>query len=404
MSLPPLSPEQQIKPRNYELRMALVFFTVLVPSGIYLPYFPLWLEAHGFSPEKIAVILSAPMFLRVATTPLFTSLADKANDRVHVYLALAVASVIVSAGYFLPPSYVIVLAVSLVLAVVWTPHSPIADSLALSGVRRFGANYPRMRIWGSISYLCANLVGGFILTSTGAGAVPIMLFVSFLAIVAIGLMAPRMGRPRRASPLSAADLQQAVPSLRNPYFLYFATGAGILVGSHGFLYGFSSIYWKSLGISDSVVGFLWAFGVVCEVGMFMAFNRLFSHVPVVRVMMLAAGGAIVRWIAFPLIWPLGLGVAGFFGLQALHAISTALVLIGLQKMIGETVAEERTGAAQGIAFFANGFAMAAVTLASGPLYQRFGVDGFYAMVPVAALGLALILLAARSAPQRTIRR
>ena len=97
-------------------------------------------------------------------------------------------------------------------------------------------------------------------------------------------------------------------------------------------------------------------------------------------------------------------MTGFFGIQALHAISTALVLISLQKMIGETVSEERTGAAQGIAFFANGFSMAAVTLASGPLYQRFGVEGFFAMVPVALLGLALIVLAARSAPQRRLRR
>ncbi|TJV47530.1 MAG: MFS transporter, partial [Mesorhizobium sp.] len=65
-------------------------------------------------------------------------------------------------------------------------------------------------------------------------------------------------------------------------------------------------------------------------------------------------GAIVRWIAFPVIWPLGLGIAGFFAIQTLHAVSVALVLIGLQKMIGETVAEERTGAAQGIAYFSNG--------------------------------------------------
>jgi len=111
----------------------------------------------------------------------------------------------------------------------------------------------------------------------------------------------------------------------------------------------------------------------------------------------------VRWIAFPLIWPLGLGVTGFFGVQTLHAISVALVLIGLQKMIGETVAEERTGAAQGIAYFSNGFFMAVVTLVSGPLYDRFGVDGFFAMIPVALIGIGLIAMAARSAPQRPVR-
>ncbi|WP_315920089.1 MFS transporter [Mesorhizobium sp. SP-1A] len=404
MRLPPLSPERKIKPRLFEPRMSALFFTLLVPNGIYLPYFPVWLEAKGFDPEKIAIILSAPMFLRVATTPLFTALADKARDRADVYIALVAASVLASAGYFLEPSYATVLAVSLVLAVVWTPHSPIADSLALSGVRRFGSNYPAMRIWGSISFLCANLAGGFILAATGSGAVPSILFLSFCLALAAAVFAPRLGPPRLASPLSAADIQDKAPKLLNAYFLCFATGAGVIIGSHGFLYGFASIYWKSVGLGDSTVGLLWAFGVVCEVCMFVAFNRLFGRFSVVSVMVMAGIGAVVRWIAYPLVWPLGLGMAGFFGVQALHSVSTALILIGLQKMIGETVPDEQTGAAQGIAYFANGVSMAGVTLVSGPLYDRFGVDGFYAMVPVALVGLGLIWLAARSAPKRRRRR
>jgi len=111
----------------------------------------------------------------------------------------------------------------------------------------------------------------------------------------------------------------------------------------------------------------------------------------------------VRWIAFPLVWPLGLGVAGFFAVQSLHAVSVAMVLIGLQKMIGETVSEERTGAAQGIAYFFNGSFSAAVTLASGPLYERLGVDGFLAMIPIAVIGMVLIGLASRSAPKHPVR-
>ncbi|TPN60705.1 MFS transporter, partial [Mesorhizobium sp. B1-1-5] len=77
---------------------------------------------------------------------------------------------------------------------------------------------------------------------------------------------------------------------------------------------------------------------------------------------------------------------------------------GLQNMRGEPVAEERTGAAQGGAYCFNGFFMAAVTLASGPLYDRFGVDGFLAMIPIAIIGLVLVGLAARSAPKRRIGR
>jgi PPP family 3-phenylpropionic acid transporter len=403
-SLPPLSPQQLVKPRHFELRMSLIFFTLFVPLGTHLPYFPLWLQAKGFDAAQIAVILAAPMFLRVVTTPLLTALADRASDRAHVYVALVAASLALSAGYFLTPTYAMVLAVSLALAVFWTPHSPIADSLALSGVRRFGSNYASMRKWGSISYLCANLAGGFILAATSAEAVPAIIFVAFGAAFAVGLIAPRLGRPRRASPLSATDIQQSAPKLLNAYFLYFSIGVGVITASHAFLYGFVSIYWKSIGISDSVVGLLWGWGVVAEIGMFMIFTRAFGSFSVVSIMVMAGLGSIVRWIAFPLIWPLGVGVAGFFAVQTLHAVSVALVLIGLQKMIGETVAEERTGAAQGIAYFSNGFFTAVVTLLSGLLYDRFGVDGFFAMIPIALVGLALIGLAARSAPQRRIGR
>ena len=129
---------------------------------------------------------------------------------------------------------------------------------------------------------------------------------------------------------------------------------------------------------------------------FLAFNRVFGAVSSNKVLMIAGLAAILRWIAFPVIEPLGLGFAGFFAVQTLHALSTGLLLIGLQKMIGETVPEERTGAAQGVAYFANGFATGVVTLPSGPLYNRLGGDGFYVMAVIALIGFGLIVAAALS--------
>ncbi len=63
-------------------------------------------------------------------------------------------------------------------------------------------------------------------------------------------------------------------------------------------------------------------------------------------------------------------------------------------MIGETVPRRRTGAAQGVAYFANGFATGVVTLVSGPLYNRLGGDGFYVMAVIALIGFGLIVAAA----------
>jgi PPP family 3-phenylpropionic acid transporter len=404
MALPPLTPDQMVRPRYFELRVSLIFAALFLSMGVHLPYFPLWLEAKGFDAEQIAVILAAPMFLRVFTTPLITAFADKAKDRANVLIVTAVTALLLSLGYFLTSSFTAVLFVSLLLAIAWTPHSPLGDSLALSGVRRFGSNYAHMRIWGSAAFLAANFFGGIILSWTSESAVPVMISGGLVLTVAASLIAPRLGRPRLASPLSASAFQEAAPSLFNRYFLLCATGAGIINGSHGFMYGFASIYWKALGISEGVIGLLWTASVAAEVGMFMAFTRFFGRVSSSAILALAGLGAIVRWIAFPLVWPLGLGIAGFFAVQALHAVSTGLILLGVQKLIAEAIGEEKTGAAQGVAFFANGLCMALTTLASGAIYQALGGNGFYVMIAVALAGLGLLGVGSLSAPERAARR
>ena len=375
--------------------MALIFATLFVPVGIHAPYFPLWLEEVGFGPEKIAIILSAPMFLRVATTPVITMLADRARDRANIYTLMVVSSLLVSLGYFLPPTYAVVLLVSLAFAVVLTPQSPLADSLALSGVRRYGVRYPKLRIWGSASFLCANFVGGLVIAAAGAMSIPVMISASLCVTLVVAFIAPRLGRPRRASPLSAGELSQAGPSLLQPHFLLLLAGAGIVNASHGYMFAFLSIYLKSLGVDAVTVGMLWAWAVVAEVLMFLVFSRVFGKVGSTTVIALAGFFAIIRWCATPLVWEAGLGVPGFFAVQSLHAFSTGLFLIGVQKLIAETVSEEQTGAAQGIAFFANGLAFAATTLLSGPLYDAFGGNGFFAMAGVAFVGLVLVGLAWR---------
>jgi len=403
MSLPPLSPGQLLKPRRFEFRIALIFAAIFFPLGVHLPYFPLWLEAKGFDAGQIGIILAAPMFLRIFTTPILTALADRAGDRANVLLTLVAVSLVTSLGYFLPPGYTMVLAVSLALHVAWSAQSPLADSLALSGVRRFRSSYPAMRIWGSIAFLCASLFGGAMLAITSPDIVPVIISSGLLITLVVSLTLPRLGRPRRASPLSATDIQ-AAPKLFNRYFLLIVAGVGVINASHGLLFGFVSIYWKSIGINDAAIGFLWAFAVVAEVGVFLMFTRVFGRLSATAVLCVSGAAAALRWVVFPLIVPLGLGLAGFFAVQGLHALSTGLFLIGLQKVIAETVAEERTGAAQGIAFFANGFFMAVVTLLSGPLYERLGVDGFYVMAVIALAGLGLIVLAGRSTPERGIGR
>lgn len=215
---------------RFEMRMALAFALLFLMPGVQIPYLPVWLAGHGFDSSAIAVILSAPMFLRLATTPAIMAAADRQSDRAKMFTMLTAASTVLSLGYFLSPTYAVVLVVSLLLAIPLTPQPALADSIALTGVRRLGCSYTRMRTWGSISYLVGNLAGGIILGWCGFGAVPIMMTLGLVALLVGSFWIPRVGPPRRAAPTPGEVIENSWKFSRR--FLLATTGAGLIAGSH----------------------------------------------------------------------------------------------------------------------------------------------------------------------------
>ncbi|MFC5037846.1 MFS transporter [Tianweitania sediminis] len=377
--------------------MSALYAVAFLAMGIHIPFFPLWLRHVDFSPEQIGLILAIPMIVRIISVPVLTGLGDKARDRADVLFLSAVAAFFASLGYFFTPDYWLVLAISVLIAAFWTPHVPLIDSIAQSGVRRFATDYTRLRIWGSIAFVVINLAGGAVLGVFGAGAVPALFAASLSLMVVTALLAPRLGKPRISSPLGGGFLKGGSALWSRP-FLLLAGACGLIMGSHGFLYAFGSIYWLSLGIDDATIGILWAWGVVAEVALFAVFTRSLGFLNSKQVIILGGSLAVLRWALFPLIWPLGGGLPGFFFLQTLHAFSTGLMLIGIQKVIVELIGEDQAGAAQGVAYLSNGTAMALVTLGAGYLYEGFGSGGYFAMAVLAATGTLFALMAQ---PQRS---
>lgn len=377
------------KPPRFELRVALAYFAIFASSGLHLPYFPLWLEYRSLTPTEISIVLSMPLFVRVIAAPLVSMLADRSNDRAHILTIATVLAVIVAAFYFVPFGFAGILIVSLMLAPPWTSQVPLADTIALSGVRRYGADFAKMRVWGSISFLLASFAGGVFIQYFGEWIIPSALLATLIAACAMSFVVPRIGKPRRLSPLSDVDIADAGRALRRPAFVTFLIATGITQASHAYGYSFSAIYWKSIGIGETVIGALWSISVVAEVIMFTMFRRLFGKLHPARVLMVGSAFAMFRWAAFPLVAPSGLGVAGFFLIQSLHAFSFALSFLGMQKMIALTIPEERGGTAQGLSTFFIGTSLAIATMVSGPLYARTEIYGFYVMVALAACGLML---------------
>ena len=381
-------------PRFFAERIALLFCAPMLVAGIALPYFPVWLNTLSLSDVEIGIVLAVPMIMRVVTAPIAGVIADRIGERTVVLVWSAILSFATALALFAADSFWPVLLLFSLQGAVFAPYMPIADAIALSGVRRWNFDYGTMRYWGSIAFIAATMVGGWLSGLYGGAMVLPAMAVSFALTIVTALLAPRIGRPRRPSPITALAVAPA-RTLRQTDVQLMLVGAAIVNASHAMLFAFSAIYWHGLGFSGTAIGLLWSAGVFAEVIVFVFARHIRRRVNLWTLIIAGSAVAIIRWIIFPV----EMGFAGYLALQCSHAFTFACIHIGVQNRIVQRVDEEQEASAQGLYFLYNGLFMALATFFAGYVYTRYGIDGFYFMSLVAALGLVFVC-AARLAESR----
>ncbi|WP_275782914.1 MFS transporter [Pararhizobium gei] len=383
-------------PAYFVPRIALLFCAPLIVNGFAMPYFPVWLSTLSLNDLEIGIILSVPMFVRVVTAPLVGVLADRIGERAEVLIWSAVLSFFTALALFVSPSFWCVLIIYALQGAVYSPYVPIVEAIALTGVRRWGFDYAMMRLWGSIAFIGATMLGGALIGIYGGGMVLPAMAGGFALMILLTFLAPRVGRPRRPSTLTT--LTEAPPkALRKPDLQLLLVGVTLINGSHAMLFAFSAIYWQHIGFSGTEIGLLWSAGVAAEVAMFFCARMIIRRFSLWTMIFTGCWLAVVRWVIFPM----DIGFWGYFALQCFHAFTYAIMHTGMQNMLVQRVPEEQEASAQGLYFFYTGVFTAIFTFTSGYFYTRFGVDGFYSMSVVALAGCGAALAAWMLQPQRS---
>lgn len=362
--------------------MAVFFAASFFGIGVVLPYFPVFLADRGLDPQTIATILGLPFLLRIVVMPVVGAFADRLADRriVMVVLTSLLALSALSVGLVTDLAVVAVMAV--VMLVLNYCHGPLADTIALSMERRGMLDYGKVRLWGSATFILANLIGGVVLERAGAPALFVLILGGFTLAAAASLLIPATGALPRAPGTGSLTI------LRRPAFLLVLLGGAFIQASHAGLYSFGTLTWQARGYSEALIGGLWAIGVIAEIVLFGYAGRIPARVRPMTLMMIGGSIAVVRWMVFTV----DLGVVGTALVQIGHAGSFALAHIGAMRFLRETVPEERTASAQGNYVILVGLAMAAATFICGHLWARIGDDSFAAMSVFAAIGLAILAM------------
>ena len=364
-------------------RLKFFYAFVFAFYAVHLAYWPLWLKLGGLSDTTIGQLLAFGFLAKVAVNPAFRSLASRAADTRRALGCTLVLAGGVFALFGLAETTALLIVVQMAFFVFWVPVLPTTEYLAMSQARAEGFDYGRVRLWGSVAFLVASVLVGRWLERRGiAAAYGIQLaFLALIAVVAWGMPAGA-GAGTLVRGFSLARL------LSVPGLTWVLLAAGLVQGSHAMFYGFSSIYWKSIGLGETVIGLLWAEGIVVEIAIFLASARIAARMSPAA--MLAVGGTVacVRW----LLMPLAPGAETLAVLQLLHGASFALTHLGAVGFVGARVPQAESANAMALySMTAMGVFMGVAVLASGWLYTMFGGRAFWCMALFALAGAGLAI-------------
>ncbi len=290
----------EASPYAFAARMALLYSAMFSFAGLMLPYFPLWLKDRGLDSTQIAMVLSLPLAVRVLTSGYVSAYADRARDRADILIALMAGTALCFAAFPFVGGFWPILGVALVLAFFSHPLQPVMDSITLSGVRRFGHDYGRIRMWGSVVFIIANFLGGWLLGAYGTTAIMTAMIATAFLGLAVSPVTPRLGRPRRAASQIQIGSASTWKLMANRRFMLVTAGCGIIQATHAMIYGFGSIHWEALGFSGNVIGLFWAIGVLAEIALFQFSRQVFRRVTPLQLAIIGGIACTLRWTLFPL--------------------------------------------------------------------------------------------------------
>jgi PPP family 3-phenylpropionic acid transporter len=372
---------------NAAQRMALQYVLLFGATGVSLPFAGLWLRAHGLSGAQIGVVLAAPMLARIVTGPLLAVWADGFRLR---RTPIALLGLVMALGYGmagLADGYAPRAIGWFVGATAMGVLVPLTDVMTLRLSSRLGFTFAVPRGTGSAAFVVANVVMGALLLTAPVDGVIVWIVLASLgfAVGAVAILppepvadgAPALGRER---------FRGLGRLLRDPVFLTTIFAVGAVQAAHAFQYGFSAILWKAQGVSEAVTGQLWAFGVVAEIALMWWFEpwRRRAGIGPWSLLMVGSAAAVLRWGVMALAPPLWL----LWPLQALHALTfAATFLAGVQLVERLSPPDTHTAAQMLSSVLSAGVLIGLATAVSGPLYDRFGAGGYWAMAALAGAGL-----------------
>jgi MFS transporter, PPP family, 3-phenylpropionic acid transporter len=366
-------------------QLAGFYFFYFAYVGAFAPFFSIYLDSVGLSPVEIGVVMALPPLTRIVAPHLWGWLADASGRRMMLVHAASLAGLLCWLGVFASPAFLWICAVVFAAGFFLSAALPVVEAATLSHLGERTGGYGEIRLWGSIGYIVAVVGAGYALDSF-----PVRILLWIVSLTLVGTLAFAWLIPEAKTEPHPADQQPIMHILTRPEVVALIVACALMAVAHGPYYAFYSIHVVEHGYSKGLTGWLWAFGVVCEIAIFVRLARLYSAFTLRDILIWSFALCVVRFLA------IGWGadsLALLLFAQVLHAASFGTfhaAAIGIVHQLFRGRHQARGQAIYGSLTFGVGGTIG--SLASGYLWDRTGAAlTFTAASACALVGMLLIV-------------
>ncbi len=294
-------------------RLSGFYFFYFAFVGAMSPFWGLYLKSLTFSALQIGVLMSLLQVMRIFAPNIWGHIADRTGRRTPIVQIAVVSSVLVFLGVFVGSSFWWLFAVMAALGFFWSASLPLVEAMTLSHLGERIEGYGRIRLWGSVGFIVMVVGIGYALDTMPISWLPGAVWLVMLGMVAFARVIPESTiRSYHTDHIPVWEI------VRKPEVASLLIACLLMAATHGPYYTFYSIYLVDHGYDKSTVGWLWALGVLCEIGIFLIIPRIFARITPRRLILASFALAVVRFLMIAwgvdspwLIW----------GAQTLHAFT-----------------------------------------------------------------------------------
>jgi len=311
-------------------------------------------------------------------------LADHSRSSMRLVRLAALLSVIFYIGVFFGKGFWWLTGVMMLFTFFWNAALPQMEVMTLNHLGDDDQRYGKVRLWGSIGFIVTSMLLGYALDSHPASLVLPVVLILLTGIFISTLSIPEAGKP--AHPEQGGILKYI---LQYPELMSFLTVSFLLQASHAPYYTFYTLYLSDFGYSKTVIGILWALGVLFEVLLFLNLHKFLRPVRFRALLIWSSLITALRWL---IIGMFPQSIVLLIAAQILHAVSFGLfhgVAVSMVYRYFTGRHQHRGMALYGSISFGAGGAVG--SLASGYMMGWFGASFTFAIASLTALIAAALV-------------